>query len=71
MKIRKQFVSNSSSTSYIIKVKKSEKCPHCGRSDMSFIDYIKNLRENYSDDTQYIGNKQYIIEYLKQQIVSY
>lgn len=50
MKIRSGFVSNSSSTSFIVglRKKKSEPCPHCGRSDPDFIDaYIE--RGNVND----------------------
>ena len=40
MRIRKGFVSNSSSTSYIIAFKKGDPCPHCGRSDPNFVEMI-------------------------------
>jgi hypothetical protein len=41
MKIRNGFVSNSSSSSFILIVKKSEHCSVCGRSDPNFIDLIE------------------------------
>jgi hypothetical protein len=40
MKIRGGFVSNSSSSSFIVAVKPTNKCPHCGRSDFDLFDLI-------------------------------
>lgn len=40
MKIRNGFVSNSSSSSYVIAYTEPEKCPHCGRADINIIDLI-------------------------------
>ena len=42
MKIRNGFVSNSSSSSFIIKVKINDKCSHCGRSDINILDMLRN-----------------------------
>ncbi|GAF80422.1 unnamed protein product, partial [marine sediment metagenome] len=43
MKQRNGFVSNSSSSSFIIAIKKQpEACQHCGRSDLDFIQLINN-----------------------------
>ena len=50
MKTRIGFVSNSSSSSFILAIGDKEKCPHCGRSDVDIIDMIENSR--YDDDTQ-------------------
>ena len=42
MKTRNGFISNSSSTSFIVAVKTDiNKCEHCGRSDPSFFDLIE------------------------------
>ena len=49
MKIRKGFVSNSSSSSFIVGIKKSEACPHCGRSDISILEYIKNTEHSWNN----------------------
>ena len=42
MKIRNGFVSNSSSSSYLIAFRNDQnKCPHCGRSDPDLFDMIE------------------------------
>ena len=43
MKIRQGFVSNSSSSSFVVAVKEqiSEPCPHCGRKDDGFLDKLE------------------------------
>ena len=40
MKTRNGFISNSSSSSYVVAVKRKNKCPHCGRKDPDFLDEI-------------------------------
>ncbi|MFC1453669.1 hypothetical protein ACFLQL_00630 [Verrucomicrobiota bacterium] len=50
MKKRNNFISNSSSSSFIIAVKKSNPCEHCGRSDPDFINLINRMGE-YSLDS--------------------
>ena len=42
MKYRNGFVSNSSSTSFIVALNDSVPCKHCGRSDLSVLDLIGN-----------------------------
>jgi hypothetical protein len=50
MKVRNGFVSNSSSSSYIIAVKSLfEPCPTCGRSGSDFLRMIE-ASNNYNDD---------------------
>lgn len=56
MKIRTGFVSNSSSSSYVIAYTKPDVCPHCGRSDVDIIKLIENSNNN--DDT-YVSTKGY------------
>lgn len=43
MKVRTSFVSNSSTSSFIIGLREMEKCPHCGRSDPDFLQTIKAM----------------------------
>lgn len=43
MKTRLGFVSNSSSVSFLVVVKKLATCDKCGRSDPNFLDYLDSL----------------------------
>jgi Mg2+ and Co2+ transporter CorA len=53
VKIRTGFVSNSSSSSFIIFIKESDQCPHCGRMDGNF---LAMLQEGYGgDDADHIS----------------
>jgi len=65
MKIRNGFVSNSSSSSYVIAYKEPEKCTHCGRSDINIISLIG--RGDDCGDT-YISKKGYddVVDGLKE-----
>jgi hypothetical protein len=51
MKVRTGFVSNSSSASFVVAVKQTEKCPHCGRSDVDFLDLVEQIgaKADYED----------------------
>jgi hypothetical protein len=61
MKIRTGFVSNSSSSSYLIKINGvSEPCPTCGRKNINIIDYIRNF-DNGETGIKY-ENKTSILE---------
>lgn len=66
MKVRQGFVSNSSSSSFIISINKSEECPHCKRKDSSFIDFIERLQDDYSGDSTKVHatTADRIIEYI-------
>lgn len=55
MKYRTGFVSNSSSSSFIIAVKQSKKCKECGRADPNFFDFVETISQgsyHNSDATQ-------------------
>jgi len=54
------FVSNSSSSSFIIVVKPTEKCPHCSRSD----DILSDI-EHSDNDSIIATGKVDIINYIK------
>lgn len=64
MKIRNGFVSNSSSSSFIVAVKESNKCPTCGRSDKSFLDRMPKEGEYEETHIRAMGSetiaKQYV-----------
>jgi hypothetical protein len=46
MKYRSGFVSNSSSASFIVAVKKLDACPTCHRSDENFLDLVETIGNN-------------------------
>ena len=50
MKIRLGFVSNSSSSSFVVAIKKKiNECPHCGRSDPNILDAIRQKSNSWGD----------------------
>lgn len=66
MKTRNGFVSNSSSSSFIIAVANGEPCEHCGRSDPDIIDMIERV-ENYDFETDVDAvGKENVIAYMKE-----
>lgn len=61
MKIRNGFVSNSSSSSFVISYKKLEPCPHCGRSDVDVVELIRNS-EDYDSNVEAVGFRSVVEE---------
>ena len=51
MKIRSGFVSNSSSSSFVIAYKLQDPCEHCGRGDTNIFSAYESRHDRYSDDT--------------------
>ena len=54
MKLRNGFVSNSSSSSFVVAIKKDDVCPHCGRGDPSILKAIEE-KANYGGETELDG----------------
>lgn len=73
MKIRNGFVSNSSSASFIVAVKLQEKCPHCGRSDLNFLDLVETIgaKADYEDTELKSRGAQKIWDRLESEILPY
>jgi len=68
MKIRNSFVSNSSSSSYVIIVHdNNEPCEHCGRKDLDFLEVLDNASDFLESSIQY-ENKEQIIEDIQAEI---
>jgi len=54
MKTRKTLVSNSSSTSFIIAYKNSDKCPTCGRSDHDLTEIIDRVSDDDNSERTHV-----------------
>jgi len=52
MKTRQGFVSNSSSSSYVVALRQDTPCKHCGRSDINFLDYLETVGRHDFESTQ-------------------
>ncbi len=66
MKIRKGFVSNSSSSSFILAISKGSVCEHCGRKDISIdkLEYLIESKNNHGNDYSFLSNENDIKEEL-------
>jgi hypothetical protein len=67
MKIRHSFVSNSSSSSYIIKINKNTTCKHCGRSDPDIVEIVR-AGDDYGDTRMEYENKEQVLSDIKHNI---
>lgn len=65
MKTRNGFVSNSSSSSYIIAIKVSKKCECCGRSDPDILTLIE-AAEAYNDDNSVKATDEDVIKHIEE-----
>jgi hypothetical protein len=69
MKIRNGFVSNSSSSSFVVAVKKTDACPHCKRSDPNFLDLVENVgkdTDGYEQTQLHARGADNVIKQIKQ-----
>ena len=64
MKTRNGFVSNSSSSSFIIAFKDNIPCPHCGRRDPNILNAIESSND-YSNDNNVGAKGEGVIEEIK------
>ena len=79
MKIRNGYVSNSSSTSFVIYYKSNDlscKCPHCGHSDANLLEIIQNTNDGdtkikWEDPQEYLQELQEIIKTKRQELIEY
>ena len=64
MKIRQGFVSNSSSSSFIVAFKDSEPCKACGRKNLNIADLIERSSDYYDDNHVRANGKKEVLEYV-------
>lgn len=66
MKIRSGFVSNSSSSSFIIAVKNTVECSHCKRKDKNFLDIVEAVGGDGYEETK-VSARGYsnVVEWIK------
>jgi hypothetical protein len=65
MKIRNGFVSNSSSSSFIVAIKKNEVCPTCHRTDDSFLNRFPGDADDYESSRVLAYEVDEILDMLK------
>ena len=68
MKLRDGFVSNSSSSSFVVAIKKQETCQHCGHQDFNILDAIDN---SYSDSRVVHQGLKETLQYLEESLGDY
>ena len=66
MKIRYGFVSNSSSSSFIIEIKQSIPCNKCGREDENIVDFIERYSDGSGNTCIEAKGKQEVLKYVKE-----
>jgi hypothetical protein len=69
MKIRMSFISNSSTTSFILGLRDVKPCGHCGRSDPDFVQFIQNANSDEIRVTDY--NAENVLKSLKSELDRY
>ena len=66
MKQRNGFVSNSSSTSFILTIKQTGVCEHCGRGDGVDIFTLMGRGNDFSDNEIEAIGKDEVVKYIKE-----
>ena len=71
MKIRNGFVSNSSSSSFLIAIKSTnEACPCCGRKDLDANAFLELIRNSHNEDNVVNASGDGINDYITHNIIN-